>query len=283
MKTFKKVAKWVGIIVGSLVVILGALYLVYVQPVMTKLQSQNTVHYDQNLTIYEGGGGNTGVLVSDSLVIVIDTKMGSAAEELATTVKEVANGKPILAINTHYHIDHTSGNRLFNGHTLLAGGGYTPETWVKEGSKEDMPTEWLRDKKDIIVNDDTVTIFTLNMVAHTAGDVFVYLHNRKMLFGGDVILNGQVPSINNGQPEGYLTAFDRLQSEFDIRKVVPGHGPIGGIEILENFRQYFIDMKTAANDASRHDVLVDKYKDWTQVPMLMSSGNVIDGFRKNEE
>jgi glyoxylase-like metal-dependent hydrolase (beta-lactamase superfamily II) len=100
-----------------------------------------------------------------------------------------------------------------------------------------------------------------------------------MLFAGDVILNGQVPSIANGDPEGYLAAFDRLQKEFDIQRIVPGHGPTGGIEILETFRRYFNDMKTAANDDSKRDELIDKYKDWTHVPLMMSSENVVKKFK----
>ena len=130
------------------------------------------------------------------------------------------------------------------------------------------------------MGDDVVTILTLNMKAHTAGDVFVYSHKRKMLIGGDVILNKQVPSIANGDPNGYFVAFDRLQKEYDIQKIVPGHGASGGIEILENFRQYFTDMKSASEDKAKEDELVDKYKSWAQVPMLMSSENVVDAFKK---
>ena len=282
MKTVKKIAKWIGII-GLIFVGFGAIfYLIYVRPALDKIEATNIVDYDPNLIIFEGGGGNTGILKSDSLIIVIDTKMGDGSDLLAAKVKEIAGSKPIFIINTHYHIDHTHGNHLFPGQTILAGGGYTPETWTDQGKKEDMPTRWLKDRMDIRMDDDTATIVTLNMKVHTVGDVFVYLHKRKMLFGGDVILNGQVPSVANGDPEGYLVAFDRLQKEFDIQKIVPGHGPTGGIEILETFRQYFNDMKTAANDKSKLETLVTKYKEWTQVPMMMSSDNVIKKFREEK-
>lgn len=283
MKTVKTIAKWVGIL-GLIIVGFGALfYVFYVQPVLDKIEEARTITVDPDFTIYEGGGGNSGVIVSDSLVIVVDTKMGDGADQLAAKVKELAGNRPIIAVNTHYHIDHSSGNHLYPGQTILAGGGYGPEKWTEEGKEEDMPTQWLSDRMDIKMNDDTVTIFTLNMKSHTVGDVFVYLHKSKTLFGGDVILNGQVPSINNGTPEGYLVAFDRLQKEFDIQKIVPGHGATGGVEILENFRQYFNDMKLAASDPSKEDELVDKYENWVQVPMLMSSTNVVDGFKKGTE
>jgi len=280
MTLLKKIAKWIGIIGLILVGSGGLFYGLYVSPVLEKIEAENKIDYDNGLTIYEGGGGNSGLFISDSLVLVVDTKMDEAAEKFAVAVTSLAGNKPILVVNTHYHFDHSSGNRLYQKATIVAGGGYTPQTWLEEGKQQDMPNKWLADKMDVKMNDDTVTIFTLNIKAHTAGDVFVYSHKRKMLFGGDVILNGQVPSINNGDPKGYLIAFDKLQKEYDIQKIVPGHGPTGGIEILENFRQYFNDMKTASTDPSKEDELIAKYKSWSQVPMLMSSENVIDAFKK---
>lgn len=280
MRILKKIAIWLGVTLLLLGASVFVLYKIYVSPVLAKIEAANTLYYDDYLTIFEGGGGNTGVLKSDSLVLVIDSKMGDAAKELEARVKEIAEDRPILVVNTHFHIDHTQGNRLFKGQRIMAGRGYSEETWVTEAAKEDMPNQWLQERLDIPMGDDTVTLLTFNFKAHTVGDVFVYLHRRKMLFGGDVILNGQVPSINNGTPEGYLTAFDMLEKEFDIEQIVPGHGSTGGIEILQNFRQYFLDMKTAANDESKADELIDKYKDWTQVPLLMSSQNVVDAFKK---
>ncbi|MEJ0029556.1 MAG: MBL fold metallo-hydrolase [Bacteroidota bacterium] len=279
MKTAKKIAKWIGIIGLVVVALMAIFYFIYVQPVLNKLEATNIVNYDDNLVIFEGGGGNSGILKSDSLVLVIDTKMGDGSDALAAQVKQIAGNKPILIVNTHYHIDHASGNHLFPGQTIIAGGAILPTPGPDQAKKEDMPTQWLKDRMDVKMDDDTATIFTFNMQVHTAGDVFVYLHKRKMLFGGDVILNGQIPSVANGDPEGYLAAFDRLQKELDIQKIVPGHGPNGGIEILETFRQYFNDMKTAASDKSKTDEMVAKYKGWTSVPMLMSSDNVIKKFQ----
>lgn len=282
MKLLKKIAKWVGIIGLIFVGFGGLFYLFYVKPVLDQIETERVVKIDDSLTIFEGGGGNSAVFTSDSLVIVVDTKMSDAAEKFAVTVKNIAASKPIMIVNTHYHYDHSSGNHLYPNSTIIAGAGYTPQTWVQEGKREDMPTQWLADKINIKMGDDMVTIFTLNMKAHTAGDVFVYSQKHKMLFGGDVILNGQVPSIANGDPAGYLIAFDKLQKEVDIQKIVPGHGQTGGVEILEKFRQYFNDMKAASEDPSKEDELVGKYKDWAQVPMMMSSTNVVDAFKKNK-
>jgi glyoxylase-like metal-dependent hydrolase (beta-lactamase superfamily II) len=281
MKILKKTLKWLGIIILLLVAIGATLYMIYLRPFMQKMKQTTVVNYDKELTLVLGGGGNSGILVSDSLVIVIDTKMDEAAEQLSKTVKELAGKKPILVVNTHYHPDHSTGNSFYAGQTIIAGGNYTKEFWVKEAGEKTLPTEWLLDKKDIKMGDDTITLFNLATNVHTASDVVVYLHERKMLFGGDVILNKQAPAILGvADPDGYLATFDMLPKLFDIQKVVPGHGAIGGIEIIDNFRQYFLDMKTAANDPSKKDELIAKYKDWGQVPIFMSPSGTISAIKK---
>jgi glyoxylase-like metal-dependent hydrolase (beta-lactamase superfamily II) len=281
MNIIKKTLKWLGIVVLILVAIGGTLYMVYLHPFMQKMKQTNTIKYDTELTLVMGGGGNSGILVSDSLVIVIDTKMDEAAEQLAKTVKELAGNKPILVINTHYHPGHSKGNKFYKGQTIIAGGNYTKEFWIKEASEETLPTEWLKDKMDIKMGDDTVTLFNFGKNAHTSSDIFVYLHKRKMLFGGDAILNKQAPVLlGTASADGYMEAFDVLPKMFDIQKIVPGHGEIGGVEIINNFKQYFIDMETAAADDAKKDELVAKYKDWGQIPFVMSPGATISALKK---
>src|ERR1017187_6944838 len=230
----KKILKWLGILVLVLATIGITLYLIYLRPLMEKMKHTEVVQYDKELTLVLGGGGNSGILVSDSLVIVIDTKQDEAAEQLYKQVKQLAGNKPILVVNTHYHPDHTKGNKLYKGQNIIAGGNYTKEFWIKEAKEETLPTLWLKDKMDIKMGDDTATLFNLAKNIHTASDVVVYLHKRKMLFGGDVILNKQAPAIMGiADPYGYVAALEMLPKQFNIQKVVPGHGAIGGIEIID--------------------------------------------------
>ena len=281
MKIFKKALKWLGILVLLLVVVGTTLYLIYVRPFMQKMKVETTIQYDKDLTLILGGGGNSGILTSDSLVMVIDTKMDSAAEDMAKKVKELAGNRPIIVVNTHYHPDHTGGNKFYNGQTIIAGGNYTKEFWLKEVGKEGMPIIWLADKMDIKMGDDTVTLYNLARNVHTQSDIVVYLHKRKMLFTGDVILNKQIPVLMGvADPDGYLWAIETFPKQFDIQKIVSGHGAVGGIEIINDFHQYFIDMQTAATDDAKKDELVAKYKTWGQLPIVMSPGATISALKK---
>lgn len=285
MKTLKKVFKWIGIILLILIAIGGTLYFIYLRPFMQKIKQTAVINYDKELTIITGGGGNSAILTSDSLVLVIDTKMDEAAEDLYKKVKELAGSKPVMVINTHYHPDHTKGNSYYRGSVIIAG-DYTKDFWLKNAGEETLPGLWLKDSMVIRMGDETVTLVNLARKVHTGNDVMVYLNKRKLLFGGDVILNKQAPMImgvEDSDPDGYVWAMDMISKRFDIQKIVPGHGDIGGPEIITDFNQYFTDMRTAAEDESKKSALVTKYKDWNQIPVIMSPGATISLIKKKHK
>lgn len=281
MKKFRKVFKWIGIVLLFSAAVAGTLYMIYLRPFIEKMKVIDTINYDKDLTIVIGGGGNSGIITSDSLVIVVDTKMDDAAKNLYDKVKAMAGARPILVVNTHYHPDHIGGNKFYTGATVIAGANYGKETWIKEAGEESLPNQWLKNRMDIKMGDDTVTIVNFARNAHTESDVFVYLHKRKLLFGGDVILNKQNAIImGKGDPLGYLQAFEYLQKEFDIEHVVPGHGAFGGKEVLLDFDTYFKDMKLASENDSQKAALLEKYKDWNGIPFVMSPKATMKAFKK---
>src|SRR5258708_13430236 len=113
MKRMKKVLTWLGVVAGLIFVTAGSLYLIYLRPFMQKMKQTEVIQYDPGLTLVLGGGGNTGILASDSLVIVIDSKMHEAAERLHERVKQIAGDKPILINNTPCHTHHTNVNNTY--------------------------------------------------------------------------------------------------------------------------------------------------------------------------
>ena len=281
MKIIKKAIKIIGIVLLLAAIAAGSFFMIYARPFMQQMKETHITQYDKDLTIVLGGGGNSGILSSDSLVLVIDTKMDEAAEAFYAQVKKIAGDKPIWVINTHYHPDHTKGNKYYEKATILAGANYSKEFWIKEAGAESLPTKWVQDSLTLKMGDETVTIVNLAKNIHTQSDIVVYLHKRKMLFAGDIILNRAAPFILGfADPEGYLTALDAFPKQFDIQTVVPGHGELGGIELISNFKQYFNDMKVAAQDDTQKEKLMAKYKDWKQIPIFMSPNATVNAFKK---
>ena len=65
--------------------------------------------------------------------------------------------------------------------------------------------------------------------AHTKGDLVVYLPNDKVLFTGDLAVNGRMPFMQSPDvdPAGWERVLQTL-SRVPAEKVVTGHGEIGG-------------------------------------------------------
>jgi glyoxylase-like metal-dependent hydrolase (beta-lactamase superfamily II) len=73
--------------------------------------------------------------------------------------------------------------------------------------------------------------------AHTFGDTLVYFPQSKILFAGDVAFFYSMPLVA-GKVGGWLKVIDRIK-ELDVDLIVPGHGPVGGKQELDDEREYF--------------------------------------------
>src|SRR5207249_817629 len=58
-------------------------------------------------------GGNTGVFVTESGVIVVDTKLSGYGPTILERIKKVTSKPVTMIINTHTHGDHTGSNEAF--------------------------------------------------------------------------------------------------------------------------------------------------------------------------
>lgn len=282
MKKLKIFLKVIAVIVLISASIGAFVFFRYMKPFLNKMKQVEVVQIDKGLTVITGGGGNSAIFTSDSLIVLIDTKMDDAANMLYEKVKLLSKGKKLIVINTHWHPDHVGGNSFYERATIIAG-DYGKTAWIKEAKQETLPSVWLKDTMQIRIDVDTLLVFNLSRNVHTTNDVMVYSRNRKILFAGDVILNKQVPVLmGEADVDGYLATFDILNKKFEIQSIVPGHGPIAGIEMIENFRIYFNDMKLAATESDKEDALIEKYKQWNQLPIFMSPEATIKHFKKKE-
>ena len=281
----KRILKWIGVFGLVVGVGLGIFYALYVRPLMNYMLVMHTIHVDPQLTIVLGGGGNGGIVVGDSAILVVETKMGSAAQPFYDSVKQLAGNKPIYVVNTHVHTDHNGGNKLFSGKTIIAGGDYDKDFWINDAGAESLPNKWVKDSLVIDLGGDSVTILNMGFAAHTQSDVVVYVHKQKTLFTGDLVLDKQAPGMfgkYNSSAEGYLKAFDLLEKRFDIKTIVPGHGEKGGLEVIDAFRQYIKDMQAVAANGSLKSTMEEKYKNWRQVPFFMSTGATVRNIKSQK-
>jgi cyclase len=185
----------------------------------------------------EGGGGNTGVIVGDNGVVVIDAKTtGDAGKEIVADIAKLTP-KPIThVIITHSDGDHVIGLVSFPmGLTIIAQENCKTEmeaaiTAGGRGAppKEYLPTQTYADKDALKI--DGVRFQLLHFgPAHTSGDTVVYLPDEKVAFSGDILASVVPDPIihpeKNGSPAGWIKTMQGML-KLNADTFVPGHGMV---------------------------------------------------------
>jgi len=199
----------------------------------------------------QGGGGNIGVIADPAGVFMIDSMDERSAEQVRSAIRAVPGGDKIrILIDTHWHNDHTDGNKAFgsgsiivaheNVRSLLAApqslmGQQTPPlpaAALPTITYSDMLTVWAGDAQIRLVHYPH---------AHTNGDTVVFIDKFKVVHMGDMFFNGMFPFLdvpNGGNIENWVKQLDAILSGLPAdEKIIPGHGPLAGVAELKAFRQ----------------------------------------------
>jgi len=268
--------KKVLLYLGGLIIVAMITLIIFMYPFYHFFFTAESTIIDKDLTVMSGAG-NSGILVTDSAVVLIDTKMGSMAKKLYKFAKEKAGNKKIIVINTHFHGDHIKGNYLFKGCPIYIG-GYDHAFALKNITAGNMPTVFVTDSLILPLGNETIALYNMGQ-AHTLDDMVVYLKNRKLLFSGDLVFNHINPVLkkeSGADIEKWKAVLDNILNRWDIKTVVPGHGDPGGPELITELRQYFVDMQVAAFNPGKANEILTKYKSWMKMPMMASPDKTIE-------
>jgi cyclase len=188
---------------------------------------------------------NAGAVHDGDDVVLVDTcATAERTRRFLGAVAEATGSAPIpLAVNTHWHGDHTFGNALLPASTVLVGHEHTREgvqadtmltdslppiwsplpEWGVASSRA--PTVVLRDRLDLYAGNRRIELHHPGHEAHTHGDVVAWLPEQRVLFTGDLLFHRVTPLILQGSFSGALRSLEWLR-EFPAAHVVPGHGPL---------------------------------------------------------
>jgi glyoxylase-like metal-dependent hydrolase (beta-lactamase superfamily II) len=191
-----------------------------------------------NVYWIEGGGGNSGVIVGDKGVIVVDAKTTAAGgKELLDNVAKITPKPVTTVILTHSDGDHVNGLASFPaGITIIAHENNKAEQQaaLSAGGRgappaDHLPTQTVsKDKENLTI--DGVKVELLHWApAHTSGDLVIYLPDQQIVFTGDIIAV-QLPDplihlAKKGSSEGWITTTKGMVA-LNSDAFVPGHGDV---------------------------------------------------------
>lgn len=189
-----------------------------------------------NIYWIEGGGGNSGVIVGDKGVVVIDAKTTAAGgKELLDDIAKITPKPVTTVILTHSDGDHVNGlasfpagvkviahenNKKEQQDALAAGGRGAPPA-------DHIPTQVTTKEKEELTLEGVKFQLLHWAPAHTSGDLMVYLPSDRIAFAGDVIASTLPDALihleKHGSSEGWVTTVQNFL-KLNIDQVVPGHG-----------------------------------------------------------
>jgi len=213
---------------------------------------------------------NIGIILGEDAALVVDTGMGPAnGAKVLDAARKIAGRRRLILTLTHFHPEHGYGAQVFKGiaeirynraqRDELAAKGRTYLDMFKtfgpglatalEGTEIVFPDEvYDGDSLTIDLGGQKVELRTWGK-AHTGGDQIVWLPRERILFTGDLAEERMFPIFPWFPPNDTdidAACWTKILSELESWKpavVVPGHGDLGGPEILVAVRDYLLDVE----------------------------------------
>ncbi|MDR0397265.1 MAG: MBL fold metallo-hydrolase [Oscillospiraceae bacterium] len=184
---------------------------------------------------------NCYLLLGSEKALLVDTGVG--LRDVPAAARSIAR-RPIVAVNTHAHIDHFGGNHWFDGVFVHRAdeevGAFQNDPAFRKYAVNAMPPpvrlvlpkriwgplplnyRFVSDGETIDLGDRKVEF--VHTPGHTPGSCCLYEPSKGYLFGGDTLVPRLVLlNLDFSETPAVLKASMEKLSALDVRKVFPGH------------------------------------------------------------
>ena len=213
-------------------------------------------------------GGNTGFIIGDNCVLVVDTFISQApARDLLTEIRKVTNLPVKYVVNTHYHLDHVAGNAIFTeaGATVIA--HHNERAWVRTENlkffQQNGATPTAEQRAQVAalvepqitydhileVNLGSRLVRVVYLPGHTGGDSVVYIPDANVVFAGDLAWNQRIPNLIDATMSAWVETLDRMVAAHPNATFIPGHGDVATPQDLKTFRDYLATLRASVQKA----------------------------------
>lgn len=245
------------------------------------------------LTVTTYTASDAGFAVTSHLIagerdaILVDAQfLLGEAEEVVEIVRNSGKNLKYIFV-THGHPDHFFGLQVlqdaFPDARVLAPASVIPdiqaygpraiEMW-KPVFKEQIPDKFITPEPahttSLFVEGQEIQLISADG-AESAHAVVLWIPSIRALITGDLAYNNVHPWLRENRPDGWLAVLDHLE-KLNPATIHPGHGPVGGPEILAANREYiraFVAATAApAYKAEAIEKLKSQYPDYA-LPVII--------------
>lgn len=217
---------------------------------------------------------NIGIVRGSDGRLVIDAGLGPANGRIVRAhADRIAPDGTRYVTLTHFHFEHSAGVQpLAQSSTLIYNREQRDEARSKfataldtfRGYGDDLvpklegialvePDIAYERSADIDLGDVAVHLRSAGP-AHSRGDQIIFLPGERVVFTGDLVENGVFPlfgTVNvDIDPERWIAALEHIEA-LDPAVVVPGHGPVGTVDMVAAARACLVELRQESLDRRR--------------------------------
>jgi cyclase len=237
-----------------------------------------------NVYMLVGAGGNIGVSVGESGILIVDDQFAPLAGKIREAVSGIASGELEFVLNTHWHGDHTGGNVEFGKEAHIIAHSNVRRRLATEQTVRGRVTPPSPEVAlPVITFDDSLSIHfngeQIKMVhapsAHTDGDSIIYFTGSNVIHMGDNFFSGRFPFVDletGGDVEGLAASVAKVIDTLPPGvKIIPGHGPLSTAKDLQLFHRMLEDTTASVRQGMesgkslseiKETGLSEEWKDW---------------------
>jgi glyoxylase-like metal-dependent hydrolase (beta-lactamase superfamily II) len=210
----------------------------------------------------------------------VDDEFAPLAEKIRAALHDITGkDQPVrYVINTHFHIDHTDGNRSFcETSTIIAHGNARKR--LASGGTQGNGSSIHHDNKpvaraalpiitfehDVTVHLNGEDIHALHFpTCHTDGDAIIFYPQANVVHMGDIFVRYGFPFIDiysGGNVQGMIAACEKVISQLphDV-KIIPGHGELASVDDLRAYSAMLQETTDAVRQALKQGKTIDEMK-----------------------
>lgn len=204
-------------------------------------------------------GSNAGFVIGEDGVAVIDTfQDAKAAEQLLAEIRKLTKLPVKFVVNTHYHLDHVTGNGVFAQAGAVIVAQKNVRAWIHTENLKFFGVNIKPEQKSWIaglvapnvVYESSVDLYLGSrrilvrfFPGHTGGDSVVIIPGAQVVFCGDLFWRKTLPNLIDGTTDKWAETDAKITAEWPKAAFVSGHGDVGDAAEVTEFRGYLTDLR----------------------------------------
>jgi glyoxylase-like metal-dependent hydrolase (beta-lactamase superfamily II) len=179
---------------------------------------------------------SNGLIVFDGhLAYIIDTPWSEQDTESLLSWISGKGYEVAVSISTHSHEDRAAGIGLLNTKSIPTYSSELTKAFLARKGKP-VPTHFFKGDEFTLGNGLVELYFPGE--GHTEDNIVVWLPKSKILFGGCLVRSHEWQSLGNvadASISAWANSIKNIRNKkYDINTIVPGHGKVGGTDILDH-------------------------------------------------